>query len=189
MISKVLYELLPALIGQGLGEPFTEPGRVTFRRSAVVHEVPDLPHIVLSSETIRDVGYGQRSGKRMLGADVEAGTCILQDESQPRLILPVGVRLIHNGLRQAADWAKALMLLFNNAVIESTSDDGREFTFPITVVEPVGPGPLRPNLANLIEMAGRIEIEGVPLLLPVQTDVPLMTDMSTDFEFEEDSHG
>ncbi len=184
MIAKVLFDLLPTFLGEQLGAPFNEPGRVTIRRSATVHEIPDLPHLVLTPAKPRDTGYGQRAGPRMLGEDTEAGTCFVQNEAQRLMVLPIEVRLVHNHLRQAMDQAKAINLALAGAVLEATAGDGREFTFPVTVIQPFGLDQLRPNIGDLIEVIGQIEIEDVPELLPAQAAAALMTE--TVFTIEED---
>jgi len=186
MIAKVLFDLLPAFLGQQLGSPFDEPGRVTIRRSAVVHEIPELPHIVLTPAKPRDTDYGQRAGPRMLGEDAEAGTCFLQDEAQRLMVLPVEVRLVHNHLRQAMDQAKAMNLALTDAVLGTVADDGREFTFPVIVIQPIGLDQLRPNIGDLIEVIGQIEIEDVPELLPGQADAALMTEITATIEEDQD---
>jgi len=187
VIAKVLFDLLPAFLGQELGSPFNEPGRVTIRRSAVVHEIPELPHIVLTPSKPRDTEYGQRAGPRMLEEDEQAGTCFVQNEAQRLMILPVEVRLIHDHLRQAMDQAKAINLTLTGAVLEHTHDDGREFTFPLTVIQPIGLTQLRPNIGDLIEVIGQIEIEDVPELLPAQAAAALMTETIATIEEDQDA--
>jgi hypothetical protein len=85
------------------------------------------------------------------------------------------------------DLAKTINLALTDAVLEATADDGREFTFPVTVIQPIGLDQLRPNIGDLIEVIGQIEIEDVPELLPAETAAALMTE--TTFTIEEEQDG